>query len=178
MRCDECGAEFAGGETCRERFGALLAAEADNEEPARMHGLTVLTCHVQHPSRTRPWFQAFGAAVMRRTFVDGEQWGEAIAAELGRPGGFDRARSRWRQVGSRKAREAALNERKRASGQTMPAWVAARPVAGEATVTDIDVVGRHGQAEQVLAWARSVCERRILRGAEGGVRRVDDPPRG
>jgi hypothetical protein len=166
MRCDECGAEVAGAETCWERFGAVLAAEADHEELARMHGLIVLTYHLQHPSRTKPWYPAFGAAVMSRIFVDGEQWGDAIAAEVGRPGGFDRDRNRWRQVGPQKAWEAALNERKRASGETMPAWALAGPAAGEATVADIDLHPPRGQAEQVLAWARSVAAGRILAAAD------------
>ncbi len=43
MRCDDCGAEPSGEETCLDRFHALLAAEVDNEELRRMHGPTVLT---------------------------------------------------------------------------------------------------------------------------------------
>jgi hypothetical protein len=31
MRCDECGAEIAGDETCIDRFHALLAAEVDQK---------------------------------------------------------------------------------------------------------------------------------------------------
>jgi hypothetical protein len=50
--CAECGASLPGGETCRDRFHALLAAEAENVDLARIHGLTVLTYHLQHPSLT------------------------------------------------------------------------------------------------------------------------------
>ena len=162
MRCGECGAALAGEETCLERFDALLAAEAQNAELRRMHGLTVLTYHVQHPSRTKPWYQAFGAEVMRRAFGRGEDWTEALAAVAGRPGGFDRERGRWRQVGPQKGWERELNERKAAAGSAMPGWVVARPIAGEATVADVDPLAPAGQAEQVLAWARSVAEHRFL----------------
>ncbi len=162
MRCGECGAALAGEETCFERFHALLAAEAQNAELRRMHGLTVLTYHVQHPSRTKPWYQVFGAEVMRRAFGRGEDWTEALAAVAGRPGGFDRERERWRQVGPQKGWERALNERKATARAAMPAWVVAEPIPGEATIAEIDVVAASGQADGVLAWARSVAEHRFL----------------
>lgn len=166
MRCTECGAELPGGETCDERFGALLAAEVANEELARLHGLTVLTYHLQHPSRTKPWYQLFGAEVMRRAFAPGqsEDWVDALEAATERPGGYDRERNRWRQVGPQKAWERRLNERKQAAGDTMPDWVRAHPISGEATIADIDLAASSGQTPQVLAWARSVAKLRVLPG--------------
>ena len=46
----------------------------------------------------------------------------------------------------------------------MPAWVITRPIAGELTVTTVSPEAPSGQAEQVLAWARSVAEHRFLDG--------------
>lgn len=168
MRCAECGATLPGAETCEERFHALLAAEVEHEELARMHGLTVLTYHLQHPSRTKPWFQVFGAEVMRRAFADGGDWREALAAVAGRAGGYDRDRERWRQVGPQKGWERALNERKAAAGTAMPAWVAAGPIAGEATGADLDPAAPTGQDEAILGWAPSVAEHRFRGGGAPG----------
>lgn len=53
MRCAECGAALPGPETREGRCRALLAAEVENAEVARMHGLTVRTDHLPHPSRTK-----------------------------------------------------------------------------------------------------------------------------
>lgn len=58
MECAECGAMLPGDETCQDRFHALLAAEVRNPELLHVHGLTVLTYHLQHPSLTKPWYQA------------------------------------------------------------------------------------------------------------------------
>ncbi|MDP9366077.1 MAG: DUF5946 family protein [Chloroflexota bacterium] len=168
MRCAECGADLPGAETCEGRFHALLAAEVENEELARMHGLTVLTYQLQHPSRTKPRYQEFGAGVMHRAFGGGEDWTEALAAVAGRPGGYDRDRNRWRQVGPQKNWERALNERKAAAGAAMPPWVVATPIAGEVTVADVDPAAPAGQEGQVLAWARSVAAHRFLGDAGGG----------
>src|SRR3712207_1009620 len=77
-RCSECGAEIAGDEACLARFQSLLAAEVDNEELRKMHGLTVPTYHLQHPSLTKPWFQRFGADVFQRVFGQGEDWGNVL----------------------------------------------------------------------------------------------------
>ena len=168
MRCAECGAELPGMETCEERFHALLAAEAENAESARTHGLTVLTYHLQHPSRTKPWYWAFGAEVMRRAFGGGEDWRDALATVAGRAGGYDRSRNRWRQVGPRKGWARAFNERKAAAGAAMPARAAMGPIAGEATAADVDPEAPAGQEEHVLAWARSVAAQRFLGDAGGG----------
>jgi hypothetical protein len=160
----ECGADLPEAETCEGRFHALLAAEAENEELRCMHGLTVLTYHLQHPSRTKPWYQEFGAEVLRRAYGRGIDWTDAVAAVAGRPGGFDHERNRWRQVGPQKSWERALNERKAAAGSEMPAWVVATPIAGEATVGTVDPGAASRQADQVLAWARSVAAHRFLDG--------------
>lgn len=162
MRCPECGADLPGEEACEGRFGSLLAAEVVNEELARLHGLTVLTHHPQHPSRTRPWYQMAGVTIMRRVFDRGDDWPEALAATLARVGGFDRERNRWRQVGARKGWEHALNERRVAAGREMPAWVITEPIPGEVTVGAVDPDAPFGQTRQVWAWARSVAEHRIL----------------
>lgn len=161
MTCPECGAALRPGEACIDLFHALLAAEVDNAELRRMHGLTVLVWHAQHPSQTKPWYQQFAADVLRRAFADGMDWRDALEAVSERPGGYDRERDRWRQVGPQKAWERALNARKAAAGTAMPDWVATTPIRGEATVAGIDPAAPAGQEQQVLAWARSVAEHRI-----------------
>jgi hypothetical protein len=141
MRCDECGASLPGEERCLDRFHALLAAEVYNAELARMHGLTVLTYYTQHPSRAKPWLQVANYAVLRRAFGEGRDWLATL------------------REGNTHANVARL---KATVGPTMPPWVVTAPVAGELTVVDVDPVAPLGQAEQVLAWARSVAERRVL----------------
>ena len=148
MRCDECGAEFAGDETCLARFHILLAAEVDNEELRRMHGLTVLTYHLQHPSLTKPWYQLFGARVFQRVFGQGEDWGDVLME------------THPRRIGRRA--DAAVARLKAAAGPTMPEWVVTHPIAGEMTIATIDPDAAPRPAQQVLAWARSVAERRYL----------------
>ena len=91
MRCEECGADIPGEETCLDRFHAVLAAEVENDELREMHGLTVLTYHLQHPSLTKPWFQVTGAETMRRVFAGGEDWG-GVLMEV-HPRGVGRRRS-------------------------------------------------------------------------------------
>ena len=106
MRCAECGADVPNNETCLDRFHALLAAEAENEELRRMHGLTVLTYHLQHPSLTKPWYQLFGAHVLQRVFGQGEDWGDVLM-EI-----------HPRRIGRRA--DAAVARLKAAEGPTMP----------------------------------------------------------
>jgi hypothetical protein len=157
MRCDECGADLPGPATCLDHFHALLAAETVNTELRALHGLTVLTYHLQHPSLTKPWYQVYGKDVMRRVFEDGEDWGEVLME------------THPRRIGRRA--DDAVARLKAAGGAAMPEWVVTEPVAGELTVTAVSPEAASGQAEQVLAWARSVAERRFLgdpdRDAEG-----------
>jgi hypothetical protein len=149
MRCEECGADIPGEETCLDRFHAVLAAEVENDELREMHGLTVLTYHLQHPSLTKPWFQVTGAETMRRVFAGGEDWG-GVLMEV-HPRGVGRRRSAAR-----------VARMKAASGAIMPDWVIARPIQGELTIADIDPTATTGQAEEILNWARSVAECRYL----------------
>lgn len=149
MRCPACGAELAGGETCLGRFHALLAAEVGSVELRQMHGLMVLTYHLQHPSLTKAWFQVAGAETMRRVFGQGEHW-QGVLLE-GHPRG----------VGRRTAAAIAAR-RKRAAPAAMPDWVIAHPVPDELTVVSINPHAATGQAEQVMCWARSVAEHRFL----------------
>ena len=152
MRCDECGAGIVGDETCLTRFHVLLAAEVDNEELRRMHGLTVLTYHLQHPSLTKPWYQLYGARVFQRVFGQGENWGDVLME------------THPRRIGRRA--DAAVARLKAATGPTMPEWVVTHPIAGEMTITTIDPDAAPGPAHQVLAWARSVAEHRYLRASD------------
>lgn len=161
MTCPECGAPLGKGESCADRFHALLAAEVHNAELRRVHGLTVLVWHVQHPRRTKPWYQAFAADVLRRAFAGGGDWRSALEEVSERPGGYDRVGERWQQAGPQKGWERALNERKAATGTAMPDWVANGPRPGELTVADIDLAAPAGQEAAVLAWARSVAAHRI-----------------
>jgi hypothetical protein len=149
MRCEECGADVPREETCLDRFHALLAAEVENNELRQMHGLTVLTYYLQHPSLTKPWFQVTGAETMRRVFAGGEDW-RGVLMEV-HPRGVGRQRS-----------AAAVARIKAASGAIMPDWVIAHPMQDELTVANIDPTATAGQADQILNWARSVAECRYL----------------
>jgi hypothetical protein len=144
MVCTECGAILPGDETCRDRFHALLAAEVHNTELMHVHGLTVLTYHLQHPSLTKPWYQAAGYDLMRRMFEPGRDWQEVLMAGQ-RQGTAQREAARWKQ----------------SYGSVMPPEVVTEPVAGEMTVADIDPEAPSGQGERVVAWARSVAEGRV-----------------
>jgi hypothetical protein len=148
MRCSACGVDLPGEEACLDRFHALLAAEVGNEELRRMHGLTVLTYHMQHPSLTKPWYQITGAEWLQRIFGQGESWGDVLLED--HPRGVGRQRS-----------AAAIAKRKAAAGTAMPGWVALEPIPGELTVADVDLVAASGQGDQVMRWARSVAEKRV-----------------
>lgn len=149
MECTECGAVLPGEEACQDRFHALLAAEHHNQELLQMHGLTVLTYHLQHPSLTKPWYQAAGYDAMRRSFGQGRDWLEVLM-EGRRSGTAERDVTRWKAE-------------YRSYGTTMPPWVVTRPVPGELTVADVDAEAPSGQTEAVLAWGRSVAEGRVRR---------------
>jgi hypothetical protein len=149
MRCEECGADVLGEETCLDRFHALLAAEVENDGLRQMHGLTVLTYYLQHPLLTKPWFQISGAETMRRVFAGGEDW-SGVLMEM-HPLGVGRRRSA--------ARVARI---KSVSGAIMPDWVIAYPIQGELTIADIDPTATADQADEILDWARSVAECRYL----------------
>jgi hypothetical protein len=146
MHCHECGADLPGTETCKDRFHALLAAEATNDELRRMHGLTVLIYYLQHPSLTKPWYQEYGARVLRRVFDRGERWQDVLLE------------AHPRGVGRRRA-EVVITRLKSHAPQTMPDWVITRSIPGEFTVLSVDA----GEAESVMAWARSVAGHRYLR---------------
>lgn len=150
--CGECGAALPASGACIDHVHALLAAEVQNAELRGVHGLTVMTYYLQHPSLCKPWYLDWGRETMRRIFGEGEPWGSVLLEE--HPRGVGRQRS-----------SAALAKRKAAGGSEMPAWVVRRPVAGELTVTSIDVAASDGQADQVAAWARSVAEHRFFLGA-------------
>lgn len=155
MRCQECGAQSAAVEACGDLFHALLAAEAENAALRRMHGLTVMTYVLQHPSLTRPWYQVWGRDALRRIFGQGEAW-QAVLLES-HPRGVGRARS-----------AAAVAELKAAGPAAMPGWVTARPVLGELTVASIDPASTGDEEARILAWARSVAERRFPGDAAAG----------
>ncbi len=114
-----------------------------------MHGLTVLTYYLQHPSLCKPWYQVSGRETMRRIFGRGEDW-QTVLLE-GHPRGVGRQQS-----------AAILARRKAAGPAEKPDWVITHPISGELTVESIDPNGPSGQGDQVLAWARSVAEHRFL----------------
>lgn len=155
MRCEECGAGCASAETCSDLFHALLAAEAENAALRQMHGMTVMTYFLQHPSLTKPWHQVRGREVMRRIFGQGEAW-ESVLLEI-HPRGVGRRRS-----------AAAVAKLKSAGPAEMPAWVIARPIPGELTVASIDLSAARDEKAQILAWARSAAEHRFLDDATTG----------
>lgn len=143
MECGECGAVLRGDETCQERFHAILAAEQDSQELARMHGLTVLTYHVQHPSLTKPWYQEVGYDLLRRSFAPRQDWWRVL--EEGRPYLHSSRFQEW----------------KRAYGPALAPEIVTGPVPGELTVADVDLAAPSGHADRVLTWARSVAQGRV-----------------
>ena len=149
MRCSECGAELPGGETCLDRFHALLAAEQDHPAAAAMHGLFVLTYHAQHPSLCKPWVRSFQRDTLRAVFGEGRDWREVLAWPA------DRAR-----------RQAAVDRAKAAYAGDRDPPEAGAPVAGEATVAVLPAPGSPRYPSEyparVEAWARSVAEHRFL----------------
>lgn len=137
------------GATCIEQFHALLAAEATNDELRRMHGLTVMTYFLQHPSLSKPWYQVWGRETTRRIFGQGEDWRTVLLEE--HPRGVGRQRA------------AAMTAARKAAGPAaMPDWVIAKPISGELTIRAVDPDAAAGQEAQVLAWARSVARHRYL----------------
>ncbi len=151
--CGECGAALPASGACIDHFHALLAAEVENTELRGVHGLTVMTYYLQHPSLCKPWYLEWSREMVRRIFGDGEPWGSVLLEN--HPRGVGRQRS-----------AAALAKRKAAGGAEVPTWVVTYPAPGELTVASIDVAASSGQADQVEAWARSVAEHRFLRSPE------------
>lgn len=147
MRCEECGAEM-GEETCLDRFHALLGAEYHSQEARQMHGLTVMTFHVQHPGLTKPWYQAWGYSKMRQIFGEGREGNDWL---------------RVLEEGGLRERQKSAARWKATVGPQMPPEVVTQPVPGEMTVADIDADTPPGHSERVLAWARSVAVSRVLR---------------
>jgi hypothetical protein len=147
--CGECGSALPASGACIDHFHILLAAEVASLELRGVHGLTVMTYSLQHPSLCKPWYLDWGRETMRRVFRDGEPWNSVLLEE--HPRGVGRQRS-----------AAALAKRKSEGSAKMPDWVVKQPVADELTVTSIDGAATDGQAAQVEAWARSVSEHRIM----------------
>jgi hypothetical protein len=148
MKCAECGADMPGEETCLDRFYTLLGAEYHSPEVSEMHGLAVLIFHLQHPSLTKPWYQAYGYEFMRRIFGegrDGKDWLEVLTG------------------GGMQARQADVARWKARYGTKMPTEIVTQPLPGEMTVADIDPEAPPGHRERVLVWARSVAEGRVLK---------------
>jgi hypothetical protein len=144
LHCVECGADLPGAETCQDRFHALLASDFGGvAEAFQVHGLTVLTFHIQHAGSARPpvWWQAEIQEVLWQIFGRGRDWQEVLA-EYNRQDVADR----W------KARFAAV------PGPLLPF----SPVQGEMTIAGIDPAAPPGHAARVLAWACSVAEARGL----------------
>src|SRR4051794_2354233 len=135
MQCEECGADLPGEETCLERFHALLGAEYHSEEAAHMHGLTVLTFHLQHPSLTKPWYQVAGYEAMRRIFGTGRdhEWLQVLYE----------MQEREEMRGARN-----FNRWKESVGTDMPPEIITRPVPGEMTVADLDPKAPPGYGER------------------------------
>jgi hypothetical protein len=155
MYCLECGVDLPGPETCIDRFHALLAAEATNDELRRMHGLTVLIYYLQHPTLTKPWCQEYGRRVLQRVFGRGERWQDVLLE------------THPRGVGRRRA-AAVITRLKSHAPQTMPDWVITWPNSDELTILSVDAGTSMGQAASVMQWVRSVADHRYLRLATAG----------
>ena len=129
----ECGSALPESGACIDHFHALLAAGAENAELRGVHGLTVMSCSLQHPSLCKPWRLESGRDTLRRIFGDGEPWGSVLLEEHPRGVG--------RQCSAK-----ALAKRKAAVGAEIPIWVVKCPAPGELTVASSDGAAREGQA--------------------------------
>lgn len=151
MRCNECGAELPGDETCTDRFGALLAAERDENGDftvaARVHGLTVMTFYLQHAGGigyTKRYQVEFAQKAMRRMFIEGEDQAVVFPTD------------------QRAARQKVATDAKAAPGAHDPITEIRGVQSGELTVASLDPANLSGHYERVMAWARSVAEHRVL----------------
>jgi hypothetical protein len=151
MKCNECGADLPGDETCTDRFGALLAAEMDADgkptEAWYVHGLTVMTFYLQHAGGigyTKRYQVEFAEKAMRRIFVDGEDQADVFPTD------------------QRAARQKAATAAKAAPGANAPIKEIRGIQPGELTVASLDPANLSGHRERVMAWARSVAEHRVL----------------
>jgi Family of unknown function (DUF5946) len=151
VRCNECGADLPGDETCTDRFGALLAAEYDENGnftiAARVHGLTVMTFYLQHAGGigyTKRYQVEFAERAMRRLFVGGEKQEDVFPTD------------------QRAARQRAATDAKAAPGahDSITQILGVQP--GELTVASLDPANLDGHYERVMTWARSVAEHRVL----------------
>jgi len=141
-QCPECGAPQGPGQTCHDRFGRLLAGEAQDAELAAEHFLTVACFNLQHPAQ----FTDAALDGLRAAFVDRVDRGTAVA-EL------------RRRVG----RVAA------GSVRVLRPEAERRPVLRRWSMTVADVAlpdCPDGAAARVRAWAASV--RRELAGCSPG----------
>lgn len=146
VRCQECGAEPSADQTCGGRFSDLLLAESEDAGLARMHGLTVLTYHMQHPALTKPWWQIEARALLRCLITEGEPYDQVFVRYRG-----EASRIRGGQVADRKTR----------AGSAMPEWVRFGEIRSELTVADLDPALRGGWEVRVNRWARSVASLRF-----------------
>jgi hypothetical protein len=71
-RCKDCGAILADGALCEGYFHQMLFWEAEEPANGRVHHLTVLCYHLQHPALYSPEGLAYGRQLLRRFVVEGE----------------------------------------------------------------------------------------------------------
>lgn len=79
--CADCGATYdAPGDSCQQRFDALLALDHSRREPwGSRHAIAFAVFAVQHPSLHTDATRVFALELLRRVFVDGEPLEQVVA---------------------------------------------------------------------------------------------------
>jgi len=136
--CPECGAAWAGGQTCQEFFHQMLFWE--NEQPAlgEVHHLMVLCYHLQHPSL----YSAEGLRHARRLLAEFVEEGLSPQASRRRNRErVDSGRRRWR-ITARPGDEGRYE----------------RPIAWTMTARDVVAGGMERYLKNVEAWAKGIYD--------------------
>lgn len=141
MRYAACGADLSGGETCLDRFHAVLDADCLGvPETFAAHGPVVFAYHPRHPSRAKPWLRAAYREGVKEICGRERGW-RAVLADTRRPGVVDRLKP-----------ASTADETPVVGGQ----------IVGELTIAEIDPAIPSSHVARVEAWARSVAEHRFL----------------
>ncbi len=135
-KCPECGAVWAGGQTCEELFHQMLYWEAEHPAYGEVHHLTVLCYHLQHPSLYSP----DGLNEARRLLAQFvEQGTSPVKVRQANQARADSSRRTWKIKATATAR--------RSYNRSME-W----PM----TAADVVAGGADHYCDNVRAWARSI----------------------
>jgi len=139
QQCPECGASWAGGQICEDRFHQMLYWEAENPSyGAEVHHLMVLCYHLQHPSLYSP----NGLNEARRLLVEFVERGTSpVEVRQRNRDRVDSSKRNWNIKGTSASH-----------GSYDP------PIQWTMTAADVVAGGSESYCDNVRAWARLVNE--------------------